>query len=304
MPDAAPERLARIVSLVAELTRREREGAEPPTIEQVARAFHVTPQDVALDIRTLTLLGDHADAEWLLSLSVTQQGDRVAISSAGPFRRPIRLSPEEMLAVQVALAMDPEGLAIARKLAPLMTVSPKEPAVASAGNTTDRYQLMAGAVAERRVTELVYAGEGERAGRRWLIQPHQLVSWRGRVYVVAWCEEVSGWRHFRLGRIIDALPTEARFERRADFRPVADPGDLFRAAGTDTDPVRVRFSARVARRVQERYRDGEPQPDGSVIVTFTVSSMDWLVRRVLEYGADAEVVGPEAYREAVRRAVA
>jgi predicted DNA-binding transcriptional regulator YafY len=35
-----------------------------------------------------------------------------------------------------------------------------------------------------------------------------------------------------------------------------------------------------------------------------VSSVDWLVGRVLEYGADAEVLGPDAYREAVRRAVA
>jgi predicted DNA-binding transcriptional regulator YafY len=32
--------------------------------------------------------------------------------------------------------------------------------------------------------------------------------------------------------------------------------------------------------------------------------VDWLVRRVLEYGPEAEVLEPAAYREAMRRAVA
>lgn len=41
-----------------------------------------------------------------------------------------------------------------------------------------------------------------------------------------------------------------------------------------------------------------------MVVAFTVGSVEWLVRRLLEYGADAEVIEPEAYREAVRRAVA
>jgi predicted DNA-binding transcriptional regulator YafY len=304
VPDAAQARLARIVSLVAELTRAEHQGAEPPRIEELAQSFGVSPQDIALDIRTLTLLGEHADAEWLLSLGVWQQEDRVAITSSGPFRRPIRLTPDEMLAVQVALAMDPEGLAIARKLAPLMTMTAPRPALAAASTATDRYQMIVDAIAARFEVELLYAGEGERAGRRWVIQPHQLVGWRGRTYIIAWCDAVADWRHFRLDRIIDALVRRKRFAPQADFRPVTDPAALFHPADATADRVRVRFSADVSRWVRERYPQGEPQADGAVIVSFTASSMDWLVRRVLEYGPDAEVIEPEAYREAVRRAVA
>lgn len=98
------------------------------------------------------------------------------------------------------------------------------------------------------------------------------------------------------------MPTRACFERRPDFQPVTNPAELFRANQDAVDRVRVRFSARVSRWVRERYPDCKPQPDGSVIVTFQASSMDWLVQRVLEYGPDAELVGPEEYREAVRRA--
>jgi len=45
-------------------------------------------------------------------------------------------------------------------------------------------------------------------------------------------------------------------------------------------------------------------PDGAVLVRFDASSPEWLTRRVLEFGADAEVVEPSHYRDAVRRAIA
>ena len=60
----------------------------------------------------------------------------------------------------------------------------------------------------------------------------------------------------------------------------------------------------VARWVRERYPDHDDRPDGSVIVTFKTTSTEWIVRRVLEYGPDVEVVAPTEYRDAVRMAVA
>lgn len=301
MPDTAATRLSRIVSLVADLTRRVEQGEEPPTLDSLATMLDVSVAEILRDVRTLTLLGEHAEAEWLLSLSVWQQEDRLAVSSAGSFRRPIRLSPEEMLAIQIALAMDPEGPAIAKKLLPLIGAS--APQVAASGATPDFYGLIAAAIAVQRPVELLYAGEGQQEGERWVIQAHQLVRWRGRSYVVAWCESVADWRHFRVDRILDALETEGHFERRSDFVPVTTGAGLFRPGEAAPDEVRVRFSPRIARWAREHYSCDE-LPDGSVIATLQASGTDWLVRRVLEYGDDAEVVEPEAYRDAVRRAVA
>jgi predicted DNA-binding transcriptional regulator YafY len=34
-----------------------------------------------------------------------------------------------------------------------------------------------------------------------------------------------------------------------------------------------------------------------------IASVGWLLRTVLQYGAEAEVLGPPVYREAVKRAV-
>lgn len=303
MPEAAAQRLSRIVSLVAELSRRERQGAAAATVEAVAASFGVTPADIAQDLRTLTLLGDHADADWLLSLSVWQQERHIAISSAGPFRRPIRLSPEELVALKLALAMDPDGQAVLQKLGPLLAATPAPPAVAMGTAAVDRQPMVQEAISTRRELELLYTAEGERVGRRWVIQPHQLVSWRGRTYLIAWSPELGAWRTFRLERVIDALITARTFEFQPDFQPVRDPAQLFRG-GADLDAVRVRCVGAAARWARERYPDANLQGDGSVIVTFRASSVDWLVRRVLEFGPDAEVLDPPAYRHAVRRAVA
>jgi proteasome accessory factor C len=272
-------------------------------VEALAASFGVSPADIARDVRTLTLLGDHADADWLLSLSVWQQGRRIAISSAGPFRRPIRLSPHELVALKLALAMDPEGEILLRKLEPLLAATPAPPAVAIAAPTADRQELIREAVETRRELELLYTGEGERAGRRWIIQPHQLVSWRGRTYLMAWCPDLGDWRTFRAERIIDVLMSERTFEPRPDFQPASDPAQLFRG-GAGLDRVRVRCVGAAARWARERYPDAQLAADGSVIVTLQASSIEWLVRRVLELGAEAEVLEPAAYRQAVRRAVA
>lgn len=304
MSDAAATQFTRIVHLLAELTRREAEGLAPLTLEAIGALFGVPAATIERDVRTFTMLDDEVGADWLLSVRLWQQGDVLSGSSRGPFRRPARFSPDERLALRVALACDPEGPGLLAKLDALEGDRHAAVAPARRGDTGDRYALVCQAIAACIALELLYVGEGERQGTRWVIEPHQLVSWRGRDYVVAWCPEVAGWRHFRLDRMLDALPLERRFQRRGDFVPIDDPGQLFRPSDVEPDAVRVRFSRRFARLARERYGEGEKMPDGSVVVTLRASSPAWLVRRILEYGAEAEVLEPEAYREAVRRAVA
>lgn len=303
MSSPAAAALARIVQLVAELTRAAREGGEAPTMDALAAVFGVTRAQIAADIRTLTLLGDHADADWLLSLSAWQEGDRVGITSAGPFRRPVRLSPEELLAVRLALATEPGGPDIAIKLGALEREVPTGAAGARPRDADDVHALLAGAVGDRRRVTLRYAGEGEATPTDWLLEPHQVVEYRDRIYLVAWAAAVNGWRHFRLDRVLDARLAEGAFPRRPDLHPVTDPAGLFRAPAAAVDQVIVRFRADATAWARERYPGGVPEADGGFTVTLQASSVAWLVRRVLEHGIDAEVLAPPAYREAMRRGV-
>jgi proteasome accessory factor C len=290
------EALNRIVELVAELTRRERAGHEPASLAALARHFAVSERQIQEDLRTLTLLGDHADSDWLLSLGVWQQQDRVSVSSQGPFRRPLRFSPEELLAVQLALVSEGR-LDLAERIG---RAGRRE--MATSGPSRALLDTVERAVEERRQLRIRYAGETG-APRERTIEPHQVVEFRRHTYVSAWCRDTGDWRRFRLDRIVSAEQLDGGFEPRPDFAPATRRQDLFRATAR-VDEVIVRFRDGASRWARERYPGCEAEAENAVLVRFQVASPEWLVRQVLEVGADAEVVSPPAYRRLVREAVA
>ncbi len=156
------------------------------------------------------------------------------------------------------------------------------------------------AVAQERKLAIVYAGSRDRVGRRRVVRPHELLVEGGRFYCIAWCEAVSDWRHFRLDRMLDALVLAEHFAPEADYEP---PRGAFRPEDA-ADGVTVRFGPAIARWLRERYPEGSGTEGEGWEVEFDVADPIWLVRHVLYYGPEAEVVGPEEYREAVVRAVA
>jgi predicted DNA-binding transcriptional regulator YafY len=60
----------------------------------------------------------------------------------------------------------------------------------------------------------------------------------------------------------------------------------------------VRYSPRIARWIREKG-PVEECDDGSVVVRHRVADPDWAVRHVLQYGADAEILEPEACRKSI-----
>src|SRR5207247_698280 len=128
-----------------------------------------------------------------------------------------------------------------------------------------------------------YCGSGGEPGRR-LVHVHQIVQRSRWWYVVAWCEEVKEFRHFRADRVLEAKLLDATFMPQVLFRPVAKADQVFRAEVTI--PATVAFSRRIARWLKERYPGGRDQPDGRYLVTFRVADPAWLVREMLQYGAE------------------
>ena len=112
-------------------------------------------------------------------------------------------------------------------------------------------------------------------------------------------------RAFRLDRMLEAEVGDGCFEVPEGFDPSAwvDRGRLFRA--DDAMEVRVRYSPRIARWIAEKPWAGEvagseERPDGSLVVRHRVADPRWIVRYVLQYGPDAEVLEPEWARARVR----
>jgi proteasome accessory factor C len=309
MPETAAEQLNRIVTLVAELSRRGAGQRAPAPLDDVARNLGVTPAQVLRDIRVLTEAADDPDTAWLASFSAYQEGDRISVSSRGAYQRPIRLTSEELLAIQVALATDPEAPSpMLRELAELANAPPGQveqlsPAPFLQDQEAAVVNLVRLAANTRRRMRLVYAGEGEPQASERSIDPHAVIYANGVFYIVAWCDDALDWRHFRVERVLEAEILAEPFERRA-VPEITDAHHLFRAPAETVEEVRVRFTSTIARWLAERYPDGERQRDGSFVVTLRSASIEWAVRTVLQYGPEAEILSPPSYRDAMRRAVA
>jgi predicted DNA-binding transcriptional regulator YafY len=146
----------------------------------------------------------------------------------------------------------------------------------------------------------VKAGAAEPDDRHF--EPYVVVSASGVWYVLARCCRGGAVQAFRLDRILDAQVEDATFGVPDDFDPkhfFAD-GRVFRAAAETT--VSVRYSPRIARWIEERG-PVERCDDGSVVVHHRVADPRWIVRHVLQYGPDAEILGPPGFRELVWAAV-
>jgi predicted DNA-binding transcriptional regulator YafY len=305
MPETATTQAVRLVELVAWMSQRD--SAKPVSYRAAARRRGVTEATIRADLGTLVGLTD-AYKPWLASLNVAILADGFIVESRGSFRRPFRLTPEEALALVIGLAGARGGAALAKKLGAALSAAPDADTVGRAyglGPTPSAHldQVLAQARqarAARVKLEIHYCGLGAEPAWR-VVHPHQVVQYLGVWYVIAWCEKVCDFRHFRAERVLESRLLVQDFKPQILFTPIREVGQLLQAEETVT--ATVAFSKRIARWLKERYPDGREGADGRYVVTFRVADPAWLAREVLQYGAEAEVVGPESLREAVKTAV-
>ena len=309
MSTPAAGQLNRIVQLVAELSRRERNGEQPLSIAEVAASLGASAQDIERDLRTLTSAGDSADQDWLGSLSVFQEGNTVGVSSLGPFRRPIRLTPEELLAIQVGLSMENDGGTLSHELAALLELPDGGADAVSAAQATGPDEgrvvdLARRAARERRCLEILYSGA--RAGEpiRRTIEVHQVMGDGGHWYLVAWCRNANAPRRFRAERVLEARLLDEPFVPRPELSESEAGHEVFAASEDAQREVVVRFTPAIARWLFEDHPSAERDAQGGVTVRYAVAEPAWLLRTVLQYGAEAEVVAPPEYRALMRTATA
>ncbi|WP_410661644.1 helix-turn-helix transcriptional regulator [Amycolatopsis sp. lyj-112] len=160
------------------------------------------------------------------------------------------------------------------------------------------------AVHAREVLRFGY-GDSDAPPRR--AEPHHLVTWHGRWYLVAWDLDREDWRTFRADRITPRTPTGPRFSPR-DL-PAADVATFvanrFRGADSSGDwPCHGEVILDLpAATVSQYARDGvveELGPDRCRLVT---GSWSWpgLAASIGRFDADIEVVGPPELKEAFAR---
>jgi len=305
MPDLAPHRIERLVSLVAWMSQRDSE--RPVPYRQAARYLGVTEQTLREDLEILRNLTE-SYKPWLASLRLVFMARGFMLGSRGAFRRPLRLNREEGLALVLGLLGTPDGRALAQRLGRGLGADPDPGAAerswAFSPTPQERVARVLGVAREardrRRKLDLTYCGSAGEPTRR-VIQVHQVVHAGGTWYLIAWCEHAGGPRHFRAERVLEIELLEETFTPRRDFPLVRKPADLL--VGAEHPLATVAFSPRIARWLRERYPDGHTAPDGRYLVRLPVADPHWLAREVLQYGAEAEVLEPQAMRAFLRQLI-
>ena len=315
MATNAIDQTRRMLSLVTYL--RERPGAR---VEDVARAFGVTPDELISDLNVLPMCGTSFRGGDLLDIDT--DGEHIwwhnseAVNSGG---EPLRIAADEATALLVAaraVATLP-GLRESDRQALLRATAKLETAAGDSATASARLAVtfeseggvfadLDRAIAERRRVWLRYYSPSRDELTEREVDPIRLFV-LGHTYVEAWCRLSEARRTFRLDRVAEI----ALLDEPAD-PPAITPRDL--SAGlvqpSADDPEVVVEVGPGGRWVAEYYPhdSAEELPDGGLRITLRSPDPASLRRLALRLGRDGRITEPielaHAARDAAQAALA
>lgn len=286
----ADERLRRLLALVPWVVAQ-----DGPAIADVCRRFGLTEDELIAELDLVWCCGVHPFTPDSL-IEVTTEDGRVWIHYADWFDRPLRLTPEEGLALVAAGAAllavpgaDPEGpLARGlRKIAGVLGLDPEGAIEVRLGTVSDAVLTsLREAVSASRQVEIDYYAYGRDERTRRVIDPYAVFNAEGEWYVVGYCHLAEGERRFRVDRIRSTVTLERTFDPPAQL-----PAPEVFEARADDEKVRLRLAPR-ARWVAEQYpmESVTEREDGTLDVMLAISERAWLERLLLRLGPDARVL--------------
>ncbi|WP_327117446.1 WYL domain-containing protein [Streptomyces sp. NBC_01341] len=308
-----PKTSARLLALLSLLqARRDWPGA------LLAERLDVSPRTVRRDIDRLRELGYPVAA-----FKGPEGGYRLEAGAGLP---PLLFDDEQAVALALALqVVTTSGAGVeeaaARALTTVRQVMParlrnrvdalkvttvRQPAAGQAAEAGgDTLMALSGAVHAREELRFDYASPdlgSDRPPRR--VQPHHLVTYAGRWYLVAWDLDRDDWRTFRADRITPRIPTGPRFTPRE-----VPGGDVaafvagrFRGSGPLGDwPCRGEVILRTSAAAVLPYTlDAVVEELGPDRCRLVVGAWSWpaLAAALGRFDAGIEVIGPPELRDA------
>ncbi len=292
-------------------------------IPELASIFGVREEEVWEDItEVLTLCGvpPYLPHNYFV---FSIHGDRVSIRFAEHLARPVHLTLQEALAIDLALrsvsggrppAFGDAAPRLRNKLRELLKGREREALDAfdrSVGGAAppdavaETIHLLKEAMSRNRRLRLEYYTASRDATSVRTIDSYGLVDHRGNWYVVGRDSERGAVLPFRVDRIRAAVPTSEEYEVPDDFTTEEYRKDEMWTEGPEDVVVKVRFSPGATARVREEAakKDLQETPDGGVVRSFRIQRARprWLFTHLARYGADAEIVSPSDLRAGMAR---
>jgi len=313
MTDTAAAQLRRILAIIPELA-----DDRAHSMQEVADRLGMTRDQLAKDLRTISERYDDPGG-FMEQVQIFVGPDDVSVR-ANHFLRPMRLTVAEVGALDLGLAMlraertQDERAPIERareRLRKVLARLPDDPPalfdhrlVSEGGSETDRETLsrVTKAMRSSRKVRITYRGSADHESAARVICPYASAFATGAWYLVAHCDQSAGIRVFRVDRIEAVEPLDEPYVVPTDFSidQIVKDGRVFQ--GEAPERVQIRYGPAVARWIAER-EGRNLASDGSLTLEYPMADQAWVVRHVLQYGADAEVIGPEGARAAVRAAL-
>ncbi|MET8307227.1 WYL domain-containing protein [Micromonospora sp. NPDC005173] len=311
-----PKTSARLLSLLSLLqARRDWPGA------LLAERLAVSPRTVRRDVDRLRELG--------YPIHATKGPDGGYRLDAGTALPPLLFDDEQAVALAVALQIATtagagieeaavRALSTVRQVMParlrrridtLQVTAVERPGIRSNPRAdTGVLVALSAAVQAREVLRFDYApaspvGAGDdRADtppRR--VEPHHVVTWGGRWYLIAWDLDRDDWRTFRADRITPRTPTGPRFNPRELPGGEVAAFVVSRFQGSGGWPCRGEVILDLPAEDVSRYTsDGLVEALGPDRCRLVLGSWSWpgLAASIGRFDADIEVVGPTELKDA------
>jgi proteasome accessory factor C len=168
----------------------------------------------------------------------------------------------------------------------------------------EHFRILTTALVKRRRVRVLYHGRARDATTERTVSPQRLVYYRDNWYLDAWCHSRRALRTFSLDRlhpiyIDDQLAREVN-EVRLDAHFTHAYG-IF--AGPASHTAVLQFTPEAARWVADEHwhphQEGEILPNGGYRLRIPYGRPEELVRDILKYGPEVEVLAPKSLRQAV-----
>lgn len=269
----------------------------------VARQFGLTLDQLDQDLNLVLMIGvppfsggDYIDVE--------DDGATVTLRMADSFRRPVRLSPAEGLALLAAgrALLAVPGAAddgpLARALSKLEAALGAPELVVQLAAPDFLESVRAASDARRRI-EIDYWSEGRGEATTRVVDPFTVFSAMGEWYLEAFCHRAGADRLFRVDRIRSLRALDEHF-LPPDDEPAAIHGGLDVYRPRPDDPRVTLDLAPSASWVAERFPTESVlrRDNGNLRVTLAITEPAFLSRLLLRLGPDVIVVEPPEWRAA------
>lgn len=288
-------------------------------VDELADYLGCKPNAIVADLDAVLLCGvpPYMPNDYI---GVVLEGDRIFLSFADHFKRPVNLTFEEALSLNLALSRLPlthrdrevaQGLhkkildVLPGRVRRLWSKARKQLEVgALRRGVQERIALLEQAVEERRAVHVEYytASRDEMTERE--LQPYGIIEHNGAWYVVAHCLLRDRELPFRVDRIRRIRLLDRTFDPPASFRlEKYERPQMYFPTSRDLR-VKLRVAPELARWIIEEHPAGKIRklPDGGLILHLTASQPQWIVAWVMAHAGKVELLAPEALRKQISAA--